>query len=114
MITMDDIIAFIERAMKKKFEIESGYNCIEVSYENKTIEFIQGHNCDKEVLVLRTDHSGKTHELEITKEDILKWKLLQIECANYQNEIAIEAFNNFFDKEEARFKDINDLDNEDD
>jgi len=114
MITMNDVIAFVRKAMKKKFEIENGYNCISVKYENKIIVFIRGYNCGKEVLVLRTNHSGKTHELEITEEDILKWKLLQMECDNYQNEIAIENFNNFFKEEEIKPTTINDLDNEDD
>ena len=40
--------------------------------------------------------------------------MLEIECASYQNNMAIKEFNTFFDDEDSKPTTINDLDNEED
>ena len=113
-ILMSDVINLVKESIKRKFRIECAFRSITIYNKEKEIDIIQGHHNNKEVLVIRTTNLGKTKELELSKEDVLKWKLLEIECNNYQNDIAIKEFNTFFDDEDSRPTTINDLDNEDD
>lgn len=114
-IFVNDIIDFVHKAIQKNLRIESSFGYITIQNDKKDINFIIGHNDNKQqVLVIRTTNSGKTYELELTEEEILKWKLLKIECYNYQNDIAIKEFYTFFDDEDSKPTTINDLDNEDD
>lgn len=113
-ILMNDVINLVKESIKRGFKIERSYRSITIyNKEKKEIDIIQGHYNDKEVLVIRTTNLGKTKGIELSEEDILKWKLLEIECDNYQNDIAIKDFNNFFEDNKI-LKDINDLDNDDD
>ena len=113
-ILMSDVINLVKESIKRKFRIECAFRSIIIYNKEKEIDIIQGHNNSKEVLVIRTTNLGKTEELELSEEDVLKWKLLEIECNNYQNDIAIKEFNNFFDDEDFKPTTINDLDSEDD
>lgn len=113
-ILMNDVINLVKESIKRKFKIECFCRSITIYNKEKEINIIQGHNNNKEVLVIRTTNLGRTKELELSEEDVLKWKLLEIECDNHQNDIAIKEFNNFFDDEDSKPTTINDLDSEDD
>ena len=118
MVTMNDIISIVRKSIERKFRIESGYGFINI--DNGTIKlcFICGYkyyNHNKNVLSIRTSNNGKSPEIELSEEDMLRWKLLNIECNNYQNEVAINDINNFFSEEDdSKPTTINDLDSEDD
>ena len=111
---MSDVINLVKESIKRKFRIECAFRSITIYNKEKEIDIIQGRHNDKEVLVIRTTNLGKTKELELSEEDVLKWKLLEIECKNYQNDIALKDFSSFFEEEDSRPTTINDLDSEDD
>ena len=128
MITMNDIIAFIERAMKENFGIRTTYREWSSSFKEYTINI---YNSDEDLFViqyLNTEESLNKKDniiqiskrvfdwvdIEVSEMDIALFKVEVLKAQEYSKNKVIEAFNNFFDKEETRFKDINDLDNEDD
>jgi hypothetical protein len=112
-ILMNDVINLVKESIKRGFKIECSYRSITIyNKEEKEINIIHGRHNDKEVLVIRTINLGKTKEIELSEEDLLKWKLLEIECDNYQNDIALKDFNSFFEEDNNIPKDINDLDND--
>lgn len=113
-ISMNDVIDLVKESIKRKLKIECGYRFITIHNKEKVIVITQGFNGHEEVLVIKTTNFGKTKELKLSEEDILKWKLLEIECNNYQNNIALKDFSSFFEEDNNIPKDINDLDNEDD
>lgn len=112
-ISMNDIIAFVKKAMNKNFKVEYSFGGISIYNNKKEIRIVRGY-CNAEQTLIIITNNGKTHELEMFEEDVLKWKLLTIECKSYQNNKAIKDFNNFFDDEDSKPTTINDLDNEDD
>lgn len=126
MITMADIIAFIERAMKENFEIRTTYR--DWNFKEYIINI---YNSDKDLFIIKylnTEESLNKKDniiqiskglldwvdIEVSEMDIALFKVEALKAQEYSKNKVIEAFNNFFDKEETRFKDINDLDNEDD
>ena len=113
-ILMNDVINLVKESIKREFKIECSYRCITIHNKEKVIDIIQGCHNNKEVLVIRTTNFGKAKEIELSEEDVLKWKLLEIECNNYQNDIALKDFSNFFEEDKNKPKDINDLDNDED
>ena len=128
MITMADIIAFIEKAMKENLNIRTTHRKWGSNLEEYAINV---YNSDEELFViqyLNTEEkpSKKNNviqiskglldwvDIEVSEMDIALFKVEVLKAQEYSKNKVIEAFNNFFDKEETRFKDINDLDNEDD
>ena len=127
MITMTDIIAFIERAMKENFEIRTTYRDWDSHFKEYIIN-IYNSNEDLFVIQYYTKESLNKKDniiqiskglldwvdIEVSDMDIALFKVEVLKAQEYSKNKVIEAFDNFFDKEETRFKDINDLDNEDD
>lgn len=117
MVTMNDIIAFIREAMNRNFKIDCDYYGGINVYDNEKVIYFKRKTTitgDKEeILEIVTTNCGK-YTLELSEKDILEWKLLKIRCEEYQHDVAIKDFNNFFEEEENSPKTINDLDNEDD
>ena len=111
---MNDIIAFVKKAMNKNLKVEYSFGGISIYNNKKEIRIVQVYSCDVKQTLIIVTNNGKTHDLEMSEEDVLKWKLLTIECKNYQNNMAVKDFNDFFDKEDLKPTTINDLDNEDD
>ena len=128
MVTMNDIIAFIERAMKENLNIRTTHRKWGSNLEEYAINV---YNSDEELFViqyLNTEESLNKKDniiqiskgvldwvdIEVSDMDIALFKVEVLKAQEYSKNKVIEAFNNFFDKEETRFKDINDLDNEDD
>ena len=110
---MNDIINIVRKSIERRFKIECGYGFISINNDNKKLDIILGNNCGNQVLVIRTTNNGRTNEIELCEKDLLEWKLLCIECNNYQNTVAIEDINKFLE-EDSRPTTINDLDNEED
>jgi hypothetical protein len=126
MITMADIIAFIERAMKENFEIRTTYRDWSSDFKEYVINI---YNSDEDLFVIQYSEESPNKkdniiqiskgvldwvDIEVSDMDIALFKVEVLKAQEYSKNKVIEAFNNFFDKEETRFKDINDLDNEDD
>ena len=111
-ILMNDVINLVKESIKREFKIECSYRFITIYNKERKIDIIQGCNNGKEVLAVRTTNLGRTKEIELSEEDALKWKLLKIECDNYQNNIALKDFNKFFEEDNNIPININDLDND--
>lgn len=129
MVTMNDIIAFIERAMKENLNIrtmhrEWGSNLeeyvISIYNSNEDVFVIQYLNRNKESLDENRNSiqisKGLLNwvDIEVSEMDIALFKVEVLKAEKYSKNKVIEAFNNFFEKKVDRPKDINDLDNEDD
>lgn len=127
MVTMNDIIAFIERAMKENLNIRT-------VYRNRGSNFgeyiINVYNSNEELFViqyLNTEESSNKKnniiqiskglldwvDIEVSEMDIALFKVEILKAEKYSKNKVIEAFNNFFE-EDNKLKTINDLDNEDD
>ena len=118
MITIDDIFAFIEKAIKKELDIStdydegSGYYSINIFKDNSCISF-RLYSISK---IIRIYCIGKTNSFcikDISLEDIINFKSITIKADKYSTNKSIEYFNNFFKNKEDKLT-INDLDNEDD
>ena len=128
MVTMNDIIAFIERAMKENLNIrtthrEWGSNLeeyvIHIYNSNEDLFLIQYLSSNKENV------DGKSNsiqiskglldwvDIEISEMDIALFKVEVLKAEKYSKNKVIEAFNNFFGEEENKVVNINDLDNDD-
>lgn len=124
MVTMNDIIAFIEKAMKENLNIETrireseSYNqYIVYIYLNKeryiTIEVFSDNKYNKRYVELRVTALDPL-TIEISEMEVALFKVEALKVQEYSKNKVIEYFNNFFDTDEAKPTTINDLDNEDD
>ena len=120
MVTMNDIVAFVEKAMRNNLNIEA--------YET---QYNDGSQDNDIVIHLENDYFrfnlytyGKTQYLTIYKDlnsfkipniselDIANFRLLVLKAKEYSENKVLESFNNFFSNEEKNI--INDLDDEND
>ena len=115
MITFDEIIAFIKKAIDKKYDINSysgGPSDIYFSIENFNIEFLCGRN----LIILYSSNSfpRKTINYNFTERDILDIKNLILSVKEMNEEKLENIFYNFFKEDNNKPVDINDLDDEED
>ena len=125
MVTMNDIIAFIERAMKENLNIRTTHRNWGSNLEEYVINI---YNSNEDLFViqyLNTDLNVKENAVQISKGlldwvdievsdmDIALFKVEVLKAEKYSKNKVIEAFNNFFEKEDSKLT-INDLDSEDD
>ena len=126
MVTMNDIIAFIERAMKENLNIrtthrEWGSNLeeyvISIYNSNEDLFIIQHLSTEKSLnkednTVQISKGLSDWVDIEVSEIDIALFKVEVLKAEKYSKNKVIEAFNNFFEKEDSKLT-INDLDNED-
>ena len=118
MVKMNDIIAFIERAMKENFDIRTNISnsvpeyAITIYNFNEDVFCIQYSSYDDSVSISKGCLDMIT--IEASEMDIALFKVEVLKAHEYSKNKVIEAFNNFFDKDSSRPTTINDLDNEDD
>lgn len=126
MVTMNDIIAFIERAMKENLNIRTVYRKRGSNLEECIINV---YNSNKEFAIqyLNTEESPNKKnntiqiseglldwvDIEVSEMDIALFKVEILKAEKYSKNKVIEAFESFFE-EDNKLKTINDLDNEDD
>jgi len=123
MVTMNDVIAFIEKAMKENLDIETRIR--EPKEYNQYLIYI-GFNKEKCVTIeVFSDKYNRRYielrktaldplTIEISEMDVALFKVEFLKIQEYSKNKVIEYFNNFFDTDEAKPTTINDLDNEDD
>jgi hypothetical protein len=112
--------------MKENFEIRTTYRDWSSDFKEYVINI---YNSDEDLFVIQYSEESPNKkdniiqiskgvldwvDIEVSDMDIALFKVEVLKAQEYSKNKVIEAFNNFFDKEETRFKDINDLDNEDD
>ena len=123
MVTMNDVIAFIEKAMKENLDIETRireskeYNqyLIYIGFSKEkcvTIEVFSDKYNRRYIELRKTALDPLT--IEISEMDVALFKVEFLKVQEYSKNKVIECFNNFFDIDEAKPTTINDLDNEDD
>jgi hypothetical protein len=120
---MNDVIAFIEKAMKENLDIETRIR--EPKEYNQYLIYI-GFNKEKCVTIeVFSDKYNRRYielrktaldplTIEISEMDVALFKVEFLKIQEYSKNKVIEYFNNFFDTDEAKPTTINDLDNEDD
>ena len=128
MVTMNDIIAFIERAIKENFEIRTTYRewnsnfkeyIINIYNSNEDLFVIQYLNTEerpskKNNVIQISKRLLDWVDIEVSEMDIALFKVEVLKAQEYSKNKVIEAFNNFFEKDSSKLTTINDLDNEDD
>ena len=125
---MNDIIAFIERAMKENFNIRTSHREWNSDFEEYVISI---YNSNEELFVIQylstKENLNKKDniiqiskgllnwvDIEVSEMDIALFKVEVLKAEKYSKNKVIEAFNNFFEKDSSKLTTINDLDNEDD
>ncbi len=120
---MNDIIAFIERAMKENFDIRTTCRewdsdikeyVINIYNSNEDLFVIQYLNTKKENTIQISKGLLDWVDIEVSEMDIALFKVEVLKAQEYSKNKVIESFNNFFEKDSSKPTTINDLDNEDD
>ena len=116
---MNDIIAFIDKAMDKDYLVYTDIskdcyimitiNCS--SDDNFLIGFTYAKLFDGTNSFTISKHRFNQVEIELTESDILKFELEALKVKEYSKNKLINYFNDFF-KKDSKVIDINDLDNE--
>jgi len=120
MVTMNDIIAFVEKAMECNFNVKVWGECGEIDVVQKNPD-----NPDKRIEIRSEDNSFKAISINtygfnhyiinnLTELEIASFKLLFAKAKEYSTNKTLEYFNNFFKEEDSKLKDINDLDDKED
>lgn len=125
MVTMNDIIAFIERAMKENLDIKTTYRewnsleeyVIDIYNSNEDLFVIQYLN-NKESLDEKSNFiqisKGLLNwvDIEVSEMDIALFRVEVLKAEKYSKNKVIEAFNKFFEKDDSKSTTIDDLDND--
>ena len=114
-ISMNDIIAFVEKAMKENLDIKV------IDYiENAAIRIYGADNkyfgidlFNDEYITLKGSHDVSV-EIKISEMDLALFKVEILKMKKYSENKVMEYFNNFFEEEDFKPTTINDLDSEDD
>ena len=119
-ITMNNIIDFVHKAIRKNYRLDVSDDNIYVFNKNDdTINFAAIHeyrnfkdfSSNENITgILICNNYGGRIQINLTPKDIAKFKLLCEEAKEYSEEILINKFNSFFSEDEIT---INDLDSED-
>ena len=125
MVTMNDIIAFIEKAMKENLDIRTTHREWSSNFEEYVINV---YNSDEELFVIQYLNEGSSNkknnviqiskglldwvDIEVSEMDIALFKVEILKAEKYSKNKVIEAFNNFFEKDNSKPTTINDLDND--
>ena len=125
MVTMNDIIAFIERAMKENLDIRTTHREWGSNFEEYVISI---YNSNEDLFVIqylstenilnKKDNTVQISkglldwiDIEVSEMDIALFKVEVLKAEKYSKNKVIEAFNNFFEKEDSKLT-INDLDSD--
>lgn len=125
-IRMNDIIAFLERAIKEGLSIEEirflgnsfnkdwGY-LFEVTSDKQKIRIYIVKDEYKIISIVNRIENGRYKcKWDLNEKEKLSFDKLYLDILEYRETKAINLFNNFFKKEDFKLTDINDLDNDDD
>ncbi|MEE3343914.1 MAG: hypothetical protein VZS44_07490 [Bacilli bacterium] len=112
---MNDIIAFVEKAMKENLDIKV------IDYVENAIIRLYGidNKCfgidliNDGYIILKGSHDVSI-EIKMSEMDIALFKVEVLKMKKYSENKVIEYFNNFFEEEDFKPTTINDLDSEDD
>ena len=116
---IEETIKFVHKAMNKGLKIKAyhtlmgdnsrDYYEIRIFKESSVIEFI----IEPTNFCLDTSKGTACFDLVLTKRDLLELDAMVLSIEEYNEDMAISDFNNFFGDEENKVVNINDLDNDD-
>ena len=114
-ISMNDIIAFVEKAMKENLDIKV------IDYiENAAIRIYSADRkrfgidlFNNEYITLKGSHDVSV-EIKVSEMDLALFEVEILKMKKYSENKVMEYFNNFFEEEDFKPTTINDLDSEDD
>lgn len=125
MVMMNDIIVFIERAIKENLNIRTTYRewgsfeeyVINIYNSNEDLFVIQylnteGSSDKKNNYVQISKGLLDWVDIEVSEMDIALFKVEILKAEKYSKNKVIEAFNNFFEKDDSKPTTIDDLDND--
>ena len=116
---IEEIKKFVHKAMNKGLKIKAyhtlmgdnsrDYYEIRIFKESSVIEFI----IEPTNFCLDTSKGTAYFDLTLNKRDLLELDAMILSIEEYNEDMAISDFNNFFGDEENKVVNINDLDNDD-
>lgn len=112
MVTMNDVIAFVRKAMENKFYVSTYFEGLHISSEDKDKKRFIDISVGTNKIKIDTN-SGRFFIKNLTEKELLQYNLLIEDVKSYMEQRGLEDFVNFFKDEDKKVKDINDLDNED-
>ena len=120
MVTMNDVIAFVEKAIECNFNVRvwGRYGEIDISQENsdKYIEIRPEWKEEDSFEAISINKPGFNYYVidNLTEIEIASFKFLCAKVKEYSVNRTLEYFNNFFKEEDSKLRDINDLDDKED
>ena len=117
-ITVEDVIAFIKKAMKENLKIEFLFFGlgIEITEGNNTIKInpVLSFTPDKYECIYIQGNNGSVKVPIQNETDILKYKIVYNEIKEYIENKGVEDFYNFFNEDNSKLKNADDLDDDED
>ena len=117
-ITVEDVIAFIKKAMKENLKIEFLFFGlgIEITEGNNTIKInpVLSFTPDKYECIYIQGNNGSVKVPIQNETDILKYKIVYNEIKEYIENKGVEDFYNFFNGDNSKLKNADDLDDDED
>ena len=114
--TMNDIIAFIEGAIRRDFCIEVEFPteaCLRIRIYNPDDDYID-IACSDENLYISTSKLGIHYIGGFSEEDILSFKIASLHAREYSKNKTLQFFDEFLGEEPSKkITNINDLDDDD-
>ena len=113
---IDEIREFIHKAMNEGLRIRA-YNSLSIKHyeirvfkENSVISF----TVETSQIRIETPKGETYIDVCLSKKDLWKLDAIILSIEEYNSDMALTEFENFFKKDENKPKDINDLDNDED
>lgn len=115
MITFNEVIAFIKKAIDKKYDINSySYSDNDSSFCFSNDFYITFFFSRKQIVLICNSYWTKYIVYDFTERDILNIKSLMLSVKEMNEKKLENKFYNFFNEDDNKPVDINDLDDEED
>lgn len=112
-ISMNDVIAFIEKAMENNLDINMMSNVDLTIYESES-KYITFWLSSENILAITKPRCNEYRIENISELDLSTYKYLCAKVKEYSKNKILKYFNTFFEEIDSKPRTINDLDNEDD
>ena len=113
---IDEIREFIRKAMNEGLRVRAYNNTSLKHYEIRVFKenSIIGFTIETSKIRIETPKGELYTDVYLSKRDLLELDAIMLSIEEYNSDMALTEFENFFKKDENKPKDINDLDNDED